>query len=298
MDALLERLRRKQVLVADGGQGTMYMARGLEAGAAPESLALSRPEVLEEVAALYAEAGAELLTTNTFGATPLNLERHGLAEHCEEINRAAVSAARKAAGERAYVNASVGPSGRLLLPYGDTEPEVVQEAFERQMRGLAEGGPDLVCVETMTDLSEATMAVKAAKATMPDVPVMATMTFDATPRGFFTVMGVSVERAAAGLAEAGADIVGSNCGNGIEVLTRIAKELVAATRLPVAIQANAGLPETKDGTVVYPETPEFFAEHAADLLSLGVAIIGGCCGTTPDHIRALRQLVDSRQGRG
>ena len=294
MERPLERIERGDVLVGDGGWGTMLMARGLEPGTPPESFVLDAPEVIEEVALLYLEAGAELITTDTFGATPLSLESHGLADKTEEINRGAVEAARRAVGERAYVSASVGPTGRLLKPFGDTEPEAMREAFERQIRGLAEAGPDLICVETMTDLTEATLAVRAAKALAPGVPVVATMTFDATPRGFFTVMGVTVQRAAAGLAEAGADIVGSNCGNGIEVMVRIAREFKSQSGLPIALQANAGLPENRGGTVVYPETPEFMADKAAELLEIGVSIIGGCCGTTPDHVRAIRRLVDSR----
>jgi 5-methyltetrahydrofolate--homocysteine methyltransferase len=150
----------------------------------------------------------------------------------------------------------------------------------------------MICVETMTDLKEATLAVTAARTLAPAIPVMATMTFEVTPRGFFTVMGVSVKKAAAGLKEAGADIIGSNCGNGIEAMIGIARAFKEHSDLPVAIQANAGLPVSREGSLVYPETPAFVADKAPELLALGVQIIGGCCGTTPDHIRALRQVID------
>jgi 5-methyltetrahydrofolate--homocysteine methyltransferase len=150
----------------------------------------------------------------------------------------------------------------------------------------------MICVETMTDLKEATLAVQAARTLAPAIPVMATMTFEDTPRGFFTVMGVSVKKAATGLKEAGADIIGSNCGNGIEAMIAIARTFKEHSDLPIAIQANAGLPLPGVNGLVYPETPDFVAGKAPELLALGVQIIGGCCGTTPDHIRALRKVID------
>jgi 5-methyltetrahydrofolate--homocysteine methyltransferase len=254
---------------------------------------LSRPELIEQIGRLYVEAGAELLTTNTFGGSPLRLALHALADQCEAVNREAVRAARRAAGGRAYVSGSVGPTGRLLAPLGDVSPEQVREGFERQIRALADAGADLVCVETMTDLAEATLAVEAARAVAPRLPVLATMTFDKTPRGYFTVMGVSVERAARGLAEAGADVVGSNCGNGCEAMVEIAAAFRRATSLPLAIQSNAGIPSEHGGQLVYPEGPDFMADKAVALLRLGVSIVGGCCGTTPEHVRALRRAVET-----
>lgn len=296
MEDIRERLRRGDLILGDGAWGTMLIQRGLKAGEPPEALNLSRTEILEEIAVLYLEAGAELITTNTFGGSPLRLRTHALEEHTEEINRRAVEAVRRAIGARAWVSASVGPSGRLLKPYGDCTPEELHASFERQIRALVDAGADVICVETMTDLTEATLAVRAARALAPAIPIMATMTFESTPRGYYTVMGVSVPRAAAGLEEAGADIVGSNCGNGIEIMIGIAREFRKHARLPVAIQANAGLPIMRDGALVYTETPEFVAEKAVQLLDAGVQIVGGCCGTTPDHIRALRAVIDQHRG--
>ena len=292
MRPLRERLAAGPVLVGDGAMGTMLFERGLPPGEPPETVTLSRPEVLEEIARLYLEAGADLLETNTFGGSPLKLELHGLASSCEEMNREAVLAVRRVAAGRAYVVGSVGPSGRLLEPYGDTKPEVMADSFRRQAEALAAAGVDGFCVETMTDLAEAQLAVRAAKAAAPEVPVLATMTFDPTPRGYFTIMGVSVAQAAAGLAEAGADAIGSNCGNGIEHMVALAREFRAASRLPLVIQANAGLPKSVAGRTVYDESPEFLAEKARELVAIGVSVIGGCCGTTPEHIRALRAMVD------
>jgi 5-methyltetrahydrofolate--homocysteine methyltransferase len=222
---------------------------------------------------------------------------HGLEGELEAINRQAVEAVRRAVGDRALVSASVGPSGRLLEPFGDASPEEVEESFAAQLRVLARAGADVFCIETMGDLNEATLAVAAARAVAPTVPVMATMTFEPTPRGFFTMMGVSVEKAATGLQAAGVDVVGSNCGTGIGDMVGIARQLVASTRLPVLIQPNAGLPETRDGVLVYRESPESMASRVPELLDLGVSIIGGCCGTTPEHVRALRRAVDAGRAR-
>ncbi len=294
MRSLLERLSAGDVLLCDGAMGTMLLQRGLAPGSAPEAVTLARPEVLEEIARHYLDAGADILTTNTFGASPLRLALHKLDTETEAANREAVLAARRVAGSRAYVAGSCGPCGRLLAPYGDVSPEEVLDGFRRQVGALIEAGADCVLVETMTDLTEATLAVKAAREISPDVPVLATMTFDPTPRGYFTVMGVSVDAAAKGLADAGAAAVGSNCGNGIEHMIAIARAFRAATALPIVIQPNAGLPRTSGSETVYDETPDFMAEKAAALLDLGVSIVGGCCGTTPDHIRALRATIDRR----
>jgi 5-methyltetrahydrofolate--homocysteine methyltransferase len=219
---LLERLAAGEVIVADGAMGTMLFARGLQPGDCPERVNLEHPDWLEEIAQAYFQTGAQIIQTNTFGGSPLKLAQYGLDSRTEEINIAAVRAVRKAVGDRALVSGSCGPTGRMLLPYGDLEPDAMRGAFERQLGAVLGEGVDVVCVETMTDLNEAQIAIQTARRLSPDTPIMATMTFDPTPRGFFTVMGVSVEQAAHGLAEAGADIVGSNCGNGIENMIKIA----------------------------------------------------------------------------
>jgi 5-methyltetrahydrofolate--homocysteine methyltransferase len=292
MRPILERLAAGEVIVGDGALGTMVMARGVKPGEAPESINLTRGDLLEDIARQYIDAGAELVTTNTFGGSPARLRQYGLDGETEAINRAAVEAARRAAGDRAYVSGSVGPCGHVLAPYGNAEPSEIASGFARQIAALFRAGVDLICIETMTDLHEATLAVRAARTAAPGLPVMATMTFEQTRRGFFTVMGVSIDVAARGLTDAGADIVGSNCGSGIAIMIDIARAFRGCTDRPVAIQSNAGLPEQIGSTLVYRETPDFMAGKAAALLDAGVSIIGGCCGTTPEHIRAIRQLVD------
>jgi 5-methyltetrahydrofolate--homocysteine methyltransferase len=281
-----------ETLCGDGAWGTQLMARGLEPGSSPESLNLSNPGALVEVAELYLDAGADLITTNTFGGSPLKLKAYALDDRTEEINAAAIEALKPVVAGKAYISASIGPTGKLLKPYGDTEPEEISDAFVRQIGAVIDAGADIVCVETMIDLTEGQLAVRAARSISSDIPIIATMTFDATPRGYFTTMGVTVERACRELVEAGADIVGSNCGNGIDAMIEIAREFTAHASVPVIIQSNAGVPENRAGTVVYPESPEFMAERVPRLIDLGVAIVGGCCGTGPDHIRALRAAID------
>lgn len=293
MKELPERLMSGEVLVADGAMGTMLMERGLAVGQPPESFNLKRSEVLERIAEDYLDAGADIIQTNTFGASRLKLSQYGLDERVVETNRNAVLVVKKVVAGKAYVSGSCGPTGKMLKPYGDIEPKTMVDVFKEQAGVLIDAGVDVICVETMTDLLEATYAIKGVRRVSTSIPVLATMTFDPTPRGFRTVMGVSIEEAAKGLEIAGADVVGSNCGNGIENMVLIAKEFKEYTRLPVMIQSNAGKPVLQADKVVYPETPEFMAEKARELIAIGVSIIGGCCGTTPAHIRALRKTVDS-----
>jgi 5-methyltetrahydrofolate--homocysteine methyltransferase len=294
---LLNRLKDGEILVADGAIGTMLMDYGLKPGEPPEAFNLTRADILEKIASLYLDAGADIIQTNTFGASPLRLSVYSLEDKTEEINRNAILAVRKVVKDHAYIAASCGPSGKILKPYGDTEPEEVYNSFERQIKELISAGVDAICIETMTDLEEATLAVKAVKAVSPSIPIMATMTFDPTPRGFYTVMGASVQESARRLKQAGADIIGSNCGNGIENMIKISQEFKKQSTLPIIIRSNAGLPEMQGDKPIYPETPEFMAEKTKELVSSGVSIIGGCCGTTPQHIKAIRKMVDQQKER-
>ncbi len=287
MYRFLTQLAERRVLVADGAMGSLLFSMGLKQGDCPEALNLSNPEMLQRVASLYLEAGSDILQTNTFGGSPLKLEEYGLDNQTETINRAAVEAVRSVCGQRAFVSGSVGPSGRMLQPYGDTESGVVFDSFKRQAHALIESGADVICVETMTDIQEACLAVQAVRSCSADIPIMATMTFNETPRGFFTIMGVTIEQACVDLKKAGADVVGSNCGNGLKNMILIAYEFRRFTELPLIIQSNAGLPRTVDGKIVYDETPEYFEKNVRALIDAGVSIIGGCCGTTPEHVRGI-----------
>jgi 5-methyltetrahydrofolate--homocysteine methyltransferase len=216
-----------------------------------------------------------------------------------------------------YIVACAGPSGVILKPYGDTEPEVVAESFERQVRVLAEAGVDAINFETMMDLAELVIAVRAAKSVAPSLPVIASATYEPHrarhspasasdprrspltphPLSFVTIMGNTIPHVVRALEEAGADIIASNCGNGIEQMIAIARELRAHTKLPISIRPNAGLPVITGDKTTYPETPEFMASKLPELLDAGASIIGGCCGTTPEHIRAFRRVLDTRPPR-
>jgi 5-methyltetrahydrofolate--homocysteine methyltransferase len=293
MESILERLKRGDRIVSDGAFGTMLMHRGLEPGDLPETINLAAPQVLEEISVLYIEAGAEIINTNTFGASSLRLSHFNLDGETEKINRAAVESARRAAGDRAYVSGSVGPSARMLKPFGDTDPEEIYASFRDQIKVLISCGVDMICIETMTDVAEAELAVRAVRDLSGLIPVLATVTFGKSKKGFRTIMGTDIPGAAGRLEAAGADVIGSNCGNGSGDMIEIAREFTRCSRTPIMIQSNAGLPVQSGETLVYPETPDFLAEKAMEMLKLGVRIIGGCCGTTPDHIRAIRRTVDA-----
>lgn len=295
MRNLLDRLGAGDTLVADGGLGSMLLARGLGSGRCPESVNLEELDALEEIAASYLAAGADIVTTNTFGGSSLKLAPYDLDGEMERVNERGAAAVRRAVGDRAFVAGSCGSTGQLLEPYGTAKPDDVRAAFDGQLRVLIGAGVDVVFVETMIDLPEATLAVEAARAISPDIPIVASMTFDPTPRGFFTVMGVDIATAARELTAAGANVVGSNCGRGSDDMVEVAREFRRHTDGPLIIQPNAGLPELEDGRAVYRETPAYMAERAKALMAIGVGIIGGCCGTTPEHIAALRAVVDDSQ---
>jgi len=295
MESILTRIKNREILVCDGAMGTMLFQRGLQPGECPELINLTKPEVLKEIAVLYLESGADIIQTNTFGGSPLKLSDYELKDKCKEINIKAVEYVRKAVGENVYISGSCGPSGKLLKPYGDTEPDLMLKGFEEQIGALVNAGVNIICIETMTDLHEAVLAVEAAKIIVPEIPVIASMTFDNIPRGYFTIMGASIKDAINGLEKAGADIVGSNCGNGIDNMIDIAKLMNELSDKPILIQSNAGIPENKNGELIYPESPSYFEEKTLELIEAGVSIIGGCCGTTPEHINAIRKTIDLYQ---
>jgi len=290
MSELLDRLAEGEILIGDGATGTYLQGRGLEVGEAPESWTLSHPETVREMAADYFSAGSDIVETNTFGGNRLRLEKAGLADRVAEINRTAAELALSASHEGGFVAGSVGPTGEFLEPLGNLTAEVLAEVSSEQIRVLADAGVDAICVETMTDLSEAEAIVRVARE-ITDLPVMATMTFDEGPRGFATSMGVSVSQAVTGLTEAGAHIVGTNCGNGMDKMVAIVKEMGVLTDLPILVQANAGLPVMDGDRVLYPETPGEMAARCEELVASGARIVGGCCGTGPAHITAFAETI-------
>jgi 5-methyltetrahydrofolate--homocysteine methyltransferase len=268
----------------------MLQLKGLRSGECPEAWNVDRSEDVEGVHKAYREAGSDFLTTNTFGANPIKLAKFGMEAGLEDVVKSGVEAALRAADGKCLVAGSVGPTGAMLEPYGDTPAEKIKEAFLAAAGALDRAGVDFFLVETMTDLNEARLAIEAVKEVSAK-PVGATMSFESGAKGYRTVMGTSPEDAAHGMAEAGADIVGTNCVGGMSEAVGIMKVMVPVAGVPVIAQPNAGLPEVRGETVVYPETPEAMAEGLEQLLATGVSLIGGCCGTTPAHIQALARLL-------
>ena len=285
-NALLERLKSGELLISDGATGTFLQQHGLEPGGCPEEFNASHPEVVREMARQYFEAGADMVLTNSFGGSIFMQKKYGYGERVAEFNRSAAEHASSQAPDGSFVIGSVGPTGEFLEPLGPVSESQMYDAFANQIKALEAGGADGVVLETMTAVEEATLAVRAARENT-DLVVMATMVFDKGPRGFFTMMGVTPEQAVNTMQEAGAHVVGSNCGNGIDNMVDIARRMRAETDGFLLIHSNAGIPAMRAGEIVYPETPEYMAERFRELAELGVNIIGGCCGTGPDHIRAL-----------
>jgi methionine synthase I (cobalamin-dependent) len=288
MNALIQELLARGPVVTDGAWGTELQARGLESGDFPDAWNLTHPDRVAEVARAYVEAGSQVILTNTFGANRLRLGESAWASRLVEINRAGVRVSRQAAAGNAKVFASIGPTGKMLMT-GEASEDALRTAYEEQAAALAQAGADALVVETMADLAEATIAVRAARKT--GLPVVACMVFDSGKDKDRTMMGTTPEQAAAALAEAGADVIGANCGQGIAGFHAICQHLKAATDRPIWIKANAGLPEMADGKPHYTTTAEEFAAHVPELVQQGASFIGGCCGTNPSFIRAVCTVV-------
>lgn len=288
MHPLIQKITAQGPVLTDGAWGTELQARGLRSGEFPDAWNVSHPERVAEVARAYVDAGSRVILTNTFGANRLRLAGHGLADRATEINQKGVEISRSAADGRAQVFASIGPSGKFLLT-GETNPDELRAAFDEQARALAEAGADALVVETMSDLTEAGLAVRAAHAT--GLPVVACMVYDSGKNKDRTMTGVTPEQAAEALLAAGADVIGANCGQGIVGFVPICARLRAATSAPLWMKANAGLPELVEGRVVYRTTPEAFAEVVPALIAAGASFVGGCCGTNPEFIRAVKAVI-------
>ena len=287
----IERLRAGEVLLADGAWATQMQKLGLQPGDCPEEWNVTRQVQIREIAQQYFEAGADFCLTNTFGGNRYRLVRHGFADQVSEFNREGMRIVKAVAD--AYDRAacgSVGPTGEFIEPEGMLSRKEVRDAFTGQMTALKAGGAEWVCIETMYAVDEAVEAVKAALAL--GLFCTASMTYDSDGRGGFeTMTGARVEEATRALDLAGADVVGSNCSNGIVEMVRIAALMRPVTRKPLMVKSNAGLPIKKDGQFIYSETPEMMAGKISELKTIGVAIIGGCCGTTPEHIAAFRKAI-------
>jgi methionine synthase I (cobalamin-dependent) len=278
-------------VVVDGGMGTLLQDSGLDDVGSGELWNVERPDVIREAHRAYAAAGARILTTNTFGGTRPRLDMHGLGSRVHELNEAGARLAREVADEYgALVAGDLGPTGELMAPLGTMDAAEAQSIFAEQLAGLRDGGIDLVLIETMSDLAEVEAAIAAAREVAPDLPIVATMSFDTNLR---TMMGVRPADAVAALATAGVDAVGANCGRGPGEMAAIAAQMVDARTdgLLLIAQSNAGLPQVVGDHFEYDATPDDMARHAEELRDLGIDLIGACCGSTPDHVEAISRAL-------
>jgi len=299
--SFLKRLKKSEPIIIDGAMGTLFLEKIPSYKDSFEKLNLIHPKLVEDIHRQYIQAGAEIIETNTFGASQLKLAEYGLAQKCKTINKKAAQIAQKAAkaklnnghkNKKIFVGGSIGPTGLLVEPMGDYPAEKIYKAFIPQVKGLVEGGADLIIIETMNDLQEAKLALMAAKE-FSSLPIIANLTFE---KNGSTISGTNMLTGFATLTQFGADIVGANCSMGPEGLLAIFKKNIKAIsqiKTPLSVWSNAGLPDFKEGKAVYQLSPDKFATISTKLISLGVKVIGGCCGTTPKHIAALKQKISS-----
>lgn len=290
-NSILQLTKQGKILVSDGAWGTFLYQKGLQPGTCPELWNLEHPEEVLDIARSYIEAGADIIETNSFGASIFKLASYGLEGRVYELNLKAAEISRKAAGNDKIVAGSIGPTGKLIL-MGEVDPDGLYDAFRQQAMALCDGRVDAIIIETMSDLEEAVAAVKACKENT-DCEVIASMTFNKSGKNsYHTMMGITPADMVDSLIVAGTDIIGANCGNGIRDMIEITTLIREAnSSIPIMIQANAGIPVYKDGMTIFPETPGEMAGFVESLVQAGANIIGGCCGTGPEHIRQIANII-------
>jgi len=288
---ILDKIKQNEILLCDGAWGTFLQAKGMKPGECPELWNITHKAEVKDIAESYLLAGSDIIETNSFGGSRFKLSMYQLEERVAELNRAAAEISREAAGREKHVAGSIGPTGKMLI-MGDVTEDELYVAFREQAVALEAGGADIIIIETMSAIDEAALAVRAARENTK-CTVIITMTFSKDPDGgYHTMMGVSPEEMVTSMKDAGAHIVGSNCGNGIEDMISILKAIRATdSEIPVIIQANAGIPELIDGKTLFRESPEMMASYVPELIKAGANIIGGCCGTTPEHIREICRAI-------
>ena len=295
MNKFLEHLEAGDVLVADGATGTNLQKMGLQPGIAPEDLVIDNPDLLLQLASRFVQAGSDIILTCTFGGTRLRMKDSKYVERCQEINLRAAELARKAASARAgvLVGGSMGPTGALIKPLGPLDPQAAFETYAEQAKALAEGGVDVLIIETMFALEEASAAFDGARS-VTDLPIVVSFSYD---RGVRTMMGIKPVQVMKTFKEKGAAAVGANCGTTLENMEKIVQEYAAtAPGFPIWAKPNAGLPRTdENNTAIYDVTPEQMGAAALSNIALGARIVGGCCGSTPEHVAGIAAAVKTRR---
>jgi 5-methyltetrahydrofolate--homocysteine methyltransferase len=288
---LLKILSSQKILLGDGAMGTELQKRGLPNGGCPEEFNVTHPEIVQGIYLSYYNAGSDIIETNSFGGNRSRLKMHAFVSRVAEFNRRAAELAHEVCPDGKFVGGSMGPTGDIIEPLGELSQQAAFDIFAEQAEALAEGGADVIYVETMMAPEEAEIAIRAVKE-RTGLPVIGTMTFELGKAGLRTMWGTDVAGAVQRLTDAGADIIGANCGRGFDEMIAIVEEMRPLTNKPIIAQSNAGIPELVNGVPTYKQTPEMVKPHAERLLKLGVNILGGCCGTGPAHIKMMRELVD------
>ena len=291
MHPIITSLLQETPILTDGAWGTELQKRGLAIGQNPDAWNLQHPEIIRDIAQSYVDAGSRIILTNTFGANRVNLRRYSLDTNVDEINRRGVELSKSCARDAALVFASMGPSGKMFA-LGDITEENLSEAFEEQASAIAAAGADGIVIETMSDLTEASIALRVAKKTL--LPVVVCMSFDSGREKDRTMMGITPEYTATVLTEIGADVLGINCGQGIDTLLPLCRRMQTVSELPLWIKANAGIPALVNGKAEYSISPKHFADAAIELAGAGAHFIGGCCGTSPEFIHEISLRLRSR----
>ena len=290
MQKTLLEMAKDKTIIFDGAMGTLIIAAGIESIKSPMLLNVEKPDLVIDIHQQYYAAGADVVLTNTFSGNPLKLEAEGIDAQMEVLNRQAAKLAKQACPAGKFVAGDIGPSGKTLPPIGDSSPEEMQDAFYLQAKVLIEGGVDLILIETMYSLEEAVAAVHAVRK-VSDILLVASMTYNYTEMGYYTIMGETVDRCTSALVEAGADIIGANCTLGSSEMIELTKELRAATDKPILIQPNAGKPVADGDRTYYEQTPAEFALDLKKITQAGADMVGGCCGTNPEFIQTMIAAV-------
>ena len=286
MKKLNELIASDEIVILDGAWGTELNLLGLISGTCPELWNIEKPELVEKIAKSYVDAGAKIILTNTFGGTSIKLKKFGLENKVRELNKAGVQISKRAVGINAFVFASVGPTGEFLEPIGDFSVSKMTEIFAEQIEAMIEGGADAILIETMSDLEEVKCAISATKSIDKNIPIAVSFTFEKGLNGFATMMGVTPRIACEQLNDL-VNIIGANCGNGPDSMIELVREISVYTKLPIWSRANAGLPILVDGKTVFPASAAEMKTAVPKLIAAGARFIGGCCGTTPEHIQAM-----------